>query len=73
MYQLHAVIISKEIPLTKAKEMAEGIIKDKSKTFYRETKESYRFRNIPKTKFDSKTFRTKVINNDVSLIFGKLK
>jgi hypothetical protein len=73
MYQLHAVIISKEIPLTKAKEIAEGIIKDKSKTFYRETENSWRFRNLSKQKFDSKTFRTKIINKDVSLIFGKLK
>ena len=71
MWELHAVIISKVIPLEKAQKMAQDIIKDKSKTFYRETEESYRFRNIPKTKF--KAFRTKVINPNVSLIYGEMK
>jgi len=71
MWELHAVIISKVIPLEKAKKMAQDIIKDKSKTYYRETEESYRFRNIPKTKF--KAFRTKVINPNVSLIYGEMK
>ena len=70
-YQLHAVIIDKKIPLDKARKISQDIIKDKNKTFYRETKDSWRFRNIPKTKF--KKFRTKVINEDVSLIFGDLK
>jgi hypothetical protein len=41
--------------------------------FMRETKLSYRFRNIPKTKFDPKSFRTKKINKNISLIYGTLK
>lgn len=72
-YELHAVIIKKPITLEKAKKIAEDIIKDKNKTFYRETSESYRFRNIPKTKFIESSFRTKIINPTTSLVFGKLK
>ena len=71
MWELHAVIISKVIPLEKAKKMAQDIIKDKSKTYYRETEESYRFRNIPKTKF--KAFRSIIINLNLTLIYGEMK
>lgn len=72
-YELHAVIIKKTVPLVKAKKMAHDIIKDKSKSFMRETTDSYRFRNIAKTKFVESTFRSKVVNPDITLIFGKLK
>lgn len=72
-YKLHAVIIDKSIPLVKAKKIAQDIIKDKNKTFMRETSDSYRFRNIAKTKFDPKTFRSKVLNPNTTLVFGKLK
>lgn len=71
MWNLHAVIIDKKVKLPEAKKMAQDFIKDASKTFMRETGESWRFRNIPKTKFSE--FRTKVINPSVSLIYGKLK
>lgn len=71
MWELHAVLISSDIPLEKAKKMAMDIIKDKSKTFYRKTEEHYRFRNIPKTKF--KAFRTKIVNPNVTLVFGEMK
>lgn len=73
MYELHAVVIKKSLPLKDAKKMAADIIKDKSKTFMRETNDSYRFRNIAKNKFDEKTFRSKVVNPNITLIFGKLK
>ena len=71
-YMLHNVIIKKPIPLEEAKKIAKDIIKDNKKKFYRETETSYRFRNIPKTKFVKKSFRTKKINDNVSLTFGKL-
>jgi ABC-type antimicrobial peptide transport system ATPase subunit len=72
MFELHAVIINKKnVKLDDAKKMAMDIIKDKNKTFYRETMDSYRFRNIPKTKFSE--FRSKIINPNITLIFGKLK
>lgn len=72
VYALHAVIIKKDVPLIKAKKYADDIMKKKH-TFMRETEESYRFRNIPKTKFIKRTFRSKIINPNITLIFGKLK
>lgn len=71
VYKLHAVIISKDIPFKTAQKKAKEIIKDNNKTFYRKTQDSYRFRNIPKTKFSE--FRSKSINKDITLVFGKLK
>jgi hypothetical protein len=71
MWSLHAVIIKKDIPFKEARKIADGIIENKNKQFYRETKNSYRFRAIPKTKF--KTFRTHKVNKNISLIFGLLK
>lgn len=75
-YALHAVIIKKD-NMTKgrfeeAKKMAEDIIKDPKKHYYRETDDSWRWRNYPKTYFDSKTFKSKVINKNITLVFGKL-
>jgi len=73
-YELHAVIIDRRIPLEKAKEIAQGIIKNKNRTFYRVTENSsYRFRNISKQKFKPESFRSKKINDDITLIFGDLK
>lgn len=70
---LHAVIIDKSIPLEKAKKMAGDIIKDDNRKFYRETTDSWRFRNIPKTKFKDSSFRSKVVNKNITLVFGELK
>lgn len=72
VYKLHAIVINKSVSLSKAQKYADDILKKPHK-FMRETEESYRFRNIPKTKFDETTFRSKVVNPDITLIFGKLK
>jgi hypothetical protein len=71
-YSLHAVIIKKPITLNKAKQSAKHFITDKPLK-YRETNSSYRFENYPKGEFEPKTFKTKKINEDVSLIFGTHK
>lgn len=71
--ELHAVIFKKPYNLNKAKKEATKIIDNDNKKFYRETSTSFRFRNIPKTKFKTESFRTKKINKDLSLVFGKLK
>lgn len=71
-YALHAVLISSSIPFDEAFKEAQNIMK-KKKFFHRETKNQYRFRNIPKQKFESKSFRSKKINKDITLIYGKLK
>jgi len=68
---LHAIIFKKNIPLEKAKKEAIKYT-GPNKKFFRETKHSYRFRNTPKQKFDPKSFRTAILNKDISLVFGKL-
>jgi len=69
--ELHAVIIKKPITLQGAREIASEFIKNKQHNFYRETKNSYRFRNIPKSRFSS--FKSKKINKDITLIYGTPK
>lgn len=71
-YELHAVVIHKPVDLEEAKRLASNFI-EKKKHFYRETASSYRFRNIPKTQFKKKSFRTKVVNKQISLIYGELE
>lgn len=72
-YALHAVVLKKPMNLELAKKTAQNFIKDKKRKYFRETASSYRFRNIPKQKFISKSYRTKKINKEISLIYGKLK
>lgn len=69
MWELHAVVIKKPIRLQEARKISQDFIKNPNIKFYRETMDSYRFRNIPKTMF--KEFRTKIINDKISLIYGK--
>ena len=71
-YVIHAVIVKKPIDLHKAKQISQDIIQNKNRTFYRETDKSYRFRNIPKTKFIKKSYRTQKVNDYISIIYGKL-
>ena len=72
---LHAIVFhkpkytSKNRVLAKAHEMFPD---EKNKNFVRETPDSYRVRVIPKTKFDRTTFRSKKVNNDITLVFGFL-
>jgi hypothetical protein len=68
--ELHAVIVRKPIEFEKAREIASQYI-DSKKKFFRETKNSYRFRNISKQKF--KSFRSKKITPDITLIYGEPK
>lgn len=67
---LHAVIVKKPISLALARLKAQKFINNKQKTFFRETEDSFRFRNIPKQNF--KDFITKKINEDISIVLGHL-
>lgn len=71
VWALHAVIISKDVPLKDAIKISQEIINNKNRKFMRETKTSFRFRNISKQKFI--LFKSKKINPEITLIFGKLK
>jgi len=72
VFELQVAIIKKEVGLEKARKIAEEIIK-KDNPFMRETGDSYRFRNLAKTKFVPSSFRTKKVNDRVSLVFGERK
>jgi hypothetical protein len=70
---LHAIVFKKPYDLEKAKFIAQKIIKNPTKNFFRETSNSYRFRNYPKNYFKKKSFRTKKVNDEMSLIFGNIQ
>jgi hypothetical protein len=71
--ELHAIIIKKK-GYNKNDAVVEAVkFKTSKGLLMRETKLSYRFRNIPKTKFDPKSFRSKKINKNITLVYGKLK
>lgn len=73
-YKLHAIVINKKNFDKNDAVVEASKFSDKKGMFMRETKQSFRFRNIPKTKFIPKSYRTKKIGkNGVSLIYGELK
>lgn len=70
-WALHKVYIKKPMSFEKAYELAHNYIKDINKIFVKEYPNKYNFRNIPKSKFSK--FRGKIINDDITLIYGQLK
>jgi hypothetical protein len=71
-YDLHAVVIHKPVSLEEAFTESKKFI-NQDRNFHRETQKSFRFRNIPKQKFEKSSFRSKKVNPNVTLIYGKLK
>lgn len=69
---LHSVKVKKNVGFTKAKEHSENIAKRRN-MMVKEMKNHYNFRVIPKTQFTPKTFRSKKVNDDITLVFGKLR
>jgi hypothetical protein len=67
-YEIQSVVIHKPMTLEKAKKAAKKII---GKDEHRETDSSYRFKNMSKKQFDPDTFKSKVINKDITLVVGK--
>lgn len=72
-FKIHSVKISKDVKLKDAKDMSQKFIKDKRKTKYKDDPNYYSFQNIPKGKFKPKSFRTKVINDNIQLVLGETK
>ncbi|HEY9705366.1 MAG TPA: hypothetical protein V6C58_23205 [Allocoleopsis sp.] len=72
-YALHAVVVKKPTTPDELIRIQNEFIKNKNRTFIRETKTSYRLRNIPKTKFIKNSFKSKKINKKITLIYGKIK
>jgi hypothetical protein len=71
-WALQQVKIRNTLPLEEAQKKYKNITKKKARKV-RESKNFYVFRHIPPTKFEKKSFRTKVVNDDVQMVFGKLK
>jgi len=67
-YEIQSVVIHKPMALEKAKKAAKKII---GKDEHRENDSSYRFKNMSKKQFDPDTFKSKVINKDITLVVGK--
>ena len=65
--ELHAVVIKNKVPLKDARKKAKDIINNDNRTFMRKTNDSYRFRNIPKQKFVQNSFRSKKINDNITI------
>lgn len=72
-YELHAVVIKKDIPLSEAKIISQKFIKNPNKKFYREEGDYYRFRNESKQKFKKQSFRSKKINDNIYIVLGEMK
>lgn len=73
---LHAIIFKKDVYKTMNEALNKAIDMfphEKIKGFVRETMDSFRVRVRPKTQFIKTDYVTKVINPDISLVFGKLK
>ena len=71
-WALQQVKIRNTLPLEEAQKKYKNITKKKARKV-RDTKNFYVFRHIPPTKFEKKSFRTKVVNDDVQMVFVKLK
>jgi len=71
-WDIHSVVLKKvAYNLPEAKKTSQKIIKDKRKVAFKDDPKSYSFQNIPKQKFSN--FRTKKVNENVNIVFGKLK
>jgi hypothetical protein len=70
---IHSIKIGKHISAEKQLEHVRNITKSNKKRMMKEMKNVIAYRIIPKTKFHKDSFRTKKINSDVSIVFGKLK
>lgn len=70
-WALHKVYIKKPMSFDDAYKLAHEFIKDKNKIFVKEYPNKFNFRNIPKQKFNK--FRGKIINDDITLVYGELK
>lgn len=71
-FALHAIIITKKLSSDDAQQLANKIA-NKNVKQYRETKNTYRFKFLPKTKFIQSSYKTKKVNSKLSLVYGELK
>ena len=72
-YFVYAIEVSKDVGIWKAKKLARKTMEKKRLYSYKEGEEVYKFKNLPKHKFDEKTFRRFKVDKDLTLICGRLK
>ena len=68
---LHAVHVSKRVPVEQARQYASEIIQNKQKKHYRHTAKLHKFRNAPRGEFVAGSLVKERVNTDVSVILGK--
>jgi hypothetical protein len=72
MWDLHSVVVHKNAyNFDDAKDIARRIIDNPERRHYRTDTYSYRFNNIPKEFFSK--FRSHIVNDGITLIYGRLK
>jgi len=70
-FRIHAILVNDKIPFKDAEKIAQNILKKDGNIFYRHEGNNFRFRNIPKTRFNK--YRSKIVNDDITIVFGLLK
>jgi len=70
---IHSIKIKKHISNEKQLEHVRNITKSNKNRMTKELKNVIAYRIIPKTKFNKDSFRTKKINDDISIVLGQLK
>jgi len=71
--EIQHVKVSKDVPFSDALKHAQSILKTKRNFKEKVLKNNYHFRNLPKTKFEPRSFKSKKINDQITLVLGKPK
>lgn len=72
-YGLHAILIPHDSTPEHVNDICEKFLGNKKRIYKRLTKNKIRIRNIPKTKFEKKSFKSKPLNDGTTLVYGRLK
>jgi|NOAtaT_6_FD_contig_71_474945_length_2627_multi_2_in_0_out_0_3 hypothetical protein len=70
---LHAIKIKKNVDKNKQLEHIKHITNSNKTLLMKEMKNVNSYRVIPKTKFKNKSWKSKKVNSDITLVFGELK
>jgi hypothetical protein len=71
-WTIQKIEIRDTVPIEKAHQIYKKITGKKPRKI-RESKNFFQFRVVPPTKFEKRSFRTKVVNNNIRIVFGIIK
>lgn len=71
-FYVFMVVIDKSVGLVQAKKIARRVLKRKRGPPYLETETTYRFKHIPRSYFDLKSFKRLQFSPQIEFIYGKL-